>query len=230
MLPFFFAHYDPLVARYFVYDNGSTDASLATLAAHPKVTLRHFAPRGNALIAAAPGFYETCWHKSRGVADWVFIVNIDEHVHHPAGLDYFARCARQGITIIPAKGYEMISAAFPGGGVPLTASVITGVRQPKMNKTCVFSPDAIERLNYSVGRHRAAPEGRVVAPHRGRLKLLHYKYLGAPYVVARHAKLRDRIGVADREHGWARHYFREPAQIEATHRDLLAVAKPVKGL
>ncbi|WP_119302988.1 glycosyltransferase family 2 protein [Dongia deserti] len=42
MLPFFFRHYDDLVARYFVFDNGSTDRSIGMLKQHPKVTLGEF--------------------------------------------------------------------------------------------------------------------------------------------------------------------------------------------
>ncbi len=230
MLPFFFAHYDSLVARYFIFDNGSTDGSRAMLARHPKVTLGELAPQGNDLIAAAPGFYETCWHGSREAADWVFIVNIDEHLHHRDGLAYFARCLDRGITVIPAKGYEMVSDTFPAGEAALTGRIRSGVRHAQLDKICVFRPDAVARINYSAGRHRAEPAGRVVTPRRTRLKLLHYKYLGLPYVAARYAELRERIGAADRERGWGRHYFQAPDEIAGTHRHLLAVAKPVKGL
>ena len=59
MLPFFFQHYDRLVTQYFVFDNGSNDASLALLRAHPKVTLKHYSTKDGTLIGAAPGFYET---------------------------------------------------------------------------------------------------------------------------------------------------------------------------
>ena len=37
ILPFFFRHYDGLVERYVIYDDGSTDGTLALLRAHPKV-------------------------------------------------------------------------------------------------------------------------------------------------------------------------------------------------
>ena len=43
MLPFFFRHYDPIVDRYIVYDDGSTDRTLEMLAAHPRVEVRPFA-------------------------------------------------------------------------------------------------------------------------------------------------------------------------------------------
>jgi hypothetical protein len=37
MLPYFFPHYDTLVSRYFVFDDGFTDRSVDLLNAHPKV-------------------------------------------------------------------------------------------------------------------------------------------------------------------------------------------------
>lgn len=230
MLPFFFRHYDRLVTRYFVFDNGSTDGSLAMLAAHPKVAIRHFAAEDGSLIGAAPAFYETVWHPSRGVADWVIIVDVDEHLHHPDGLRYFTACRRRGVTIIPAEGYEMVAAAFPDAGTRLSADVRSGVRQRYIDKVCVFRPDAISRIGFEVGRHKAAPRGRVVPPSHLALKLLHYKFLSESYVIARYAELGERIPAAERERGWARHYFQDPAQVAATHRKLMAMAKPVKGL
>ena len=40
MLPFFFLHYDHLVQRYVIYDDGSTDNSQQLLSLNPKVELR----------------------------------------------------------------------------------------------------------------------------------------------------------------------------------------------
>lgn len=230
MLPFFFRHYDPLVTRYFIHDDGSTDGSLALLLGHPKVTLRRLERRGDGLIGMAPDFYETCWHVSRGVADWVIIVNIDEHLHHPDGLAYFDRCRRRGDTILPATGYEMVSPEFPPGNAVLSDAVVTGKPLRHLDKLCVFDPNGIRRINYEVGRHHAAPKGYVVAPRRSELKLLHYKYLGAPYVVARQAELRDRISQSERERGWGSHYFKSAKKIASNHRALLAMAKRVEGL
>jgi hypothetical protein len=37
MLPFFFRHYDRLVDRYFMFDDGSSDGTSSILSSHPKV-------------------------------------------------------------------------------------------------------------------------------------------------------------------------------------------------
>jgi Glycosyl transferase family 2 len=44
MLGFLFRHYDPLVQRFVVYDDGSTDDSLEILRSNPKVEVRPTPP------------------------------------------------------------------------------------------------------------------------------------------------------------------------------------------
>jgi hypothetical protein len=230
MLPHFFRHYDPLVDHYFVFDDGSTDGSLDLLRQHPKVSLRRFEAAGDSFVESARRFYDLVWQESRGRADWVMLVNIDEHLHHPHGRDYFRRCLRRGYTVLPAKGYEMVSDRFPHDNVPLHAVVKSGVPTPVLNKLCVFSPDAITHVGYSAGRHKAAPEGRVIVPPRTKLKLLHYKYLGESYVIERYAQLRERMRPGDRaqRRGW--HYFQGSDVIARNHRQILSTASPVPGL
>jgi hypothetical protein len=182
------------------------------------------------VIREAPAFYETVWHQSRGVADWVFIVNIDEFLFHPDGRNYFRRCVREGITILPATGYEMIAPLFPQPGQDLPRAVINGVRRRGMDKLCAFRPDDIRRLRYAPGRHTARPRGRVVQPGTPELKLLHYKYLGEAYLVQRYAELRARTPEEDRGQDLGVHYFKEPERLVEQHRSLLAQAAPVPGL
>lgn len=230
MLPFFFRHYDKLVARYFIFDHGSTDRSAGLLARHPKVTVGTFRTSGQSVIREAPAFYETIWHQSRRTADWVFIVNIDEFLFHPDGRDYFRRCMRDGITILPAAGYEMIAPSFPAFDQDLPLTITKGVRRKSMDKLCAFRPDDIRRLRYTPGRHAARPRGRVIQPHTPELKLLHYKFLGESYVVQRYAELRARTSEEDRGRDLGVHYFKEPTLLLEQHRSLMAAAAPVPGL
>ena len=230
MLPFFFQHYDSLVARYFVFDNGSTDRSISVLMQHPKVTLGEFRTVGDSVISEAPAFYETVWHRSRGEADWILIVNIDELLHHPDGKNYFKRCGRRGVTVLPATGYEMVAERFPDLDDTLSESITRGVRAKHMDKVCAFRPDAIRRINYSPGRHAANPRGRVAYPPAPELNLLHYKYLGESYLLERYAELRARTPDSDRRKGLGVQYFRNQERIVEKHRLLMAEAIPVPGL
>src|SRR5579859_373080 len=98
MLPHFFRHYDGLVDRYFVFDNGSTDASLVLLNSHGRVELAHFRVDTDSFVDEERRLSDTIWQRSRGEADWIVIVDIDEHLFHPDFRTYLATCSRQGVT------------------------------------------------------------------------------------------------------------------------------------
>lgn len=230
MLPFFFRHYDDLVARYFVFDNGSTDRSIELLARHPKVTLGEFRTVGESVIREAPAFYEKVWHQSRTEADWIFIVNIDELLYHPDGKAYFKRCMRRGVTVVPAVGYEMIAEHFPPADANLPDSITHGVRTRAMDKLCAFRPRMIRQIRYTRGRHNADPRGHVTYPPAPELCLLHYKHLGEKYFIERSAELGSRTSDSDRRRGLGAHYFHSLELLIESHGALMRRAMPVPGL
>lgn len=208
MLPFFFRHYDAIVQRYIVFDDGSTDGSVEILSSHPKVELRPMAPYSDraSRIASGLAVQENCWHESRGIADWVVVTDIDEHLHHRDLPAFLAHCKSEGVTIVPALGYHMISDEFPSQEVVLCRSVTTGVMSPHDNKLNLLSPDDVRATNFAAGRHTAEPEGNIVAPSRDELLLLHYKYLGFERTYARHQQYQARQRAGDLARGWGYHY------------------------
>lgn len=215
MLPFMFRHYDEIVQRYFVYDDGSTDGSLNILRAHRKVEVRDASayrdPSSKVLSALA--IVEACWKESRGRADWVIVTDIDEHLYHRQLAQYLRACKRSGITIIPALGYHMISDELPGQEVRLSDAIVKGAPFGVMSKLNIFSPSDIEATNFEVGRHKASPSGNVVAPTRDELLLLHYKYMGFEATLRRHAQYRPRLGPTDIARGWGYHYAWSPEEL-----------------
>jgi len=234
MLGFMFRNYDDLVQRYIVYDDGSTDGSLEILAAHPKVEIRDQAPyrNPNSRVLGAMSMLETCWHESRGRADWVIVGDIDEHLYHPRIDLYLSACKRAGITIIPALGYQMIAEAFPPHGIKLSDSLTMGAPFEDMSKLNIFSPDHVDALHFRPGRHKAAPVGRIVAPLRDELLLLHYKYMGFERTLRRHQQYRPRMRLGDISNDWGYQYRWSPEQladswlqfadklVDISHRDL----------
>lgn len=180
MLGFMFRHYDRLVQRYIVFDDGSTDASLDMLSSHPKVELRPMPAYSDpdSRVASGLAVLDNCWQESRGLADWVIVTDIDEHLWHRDFGAYLRRQKNDGVTIIPALGFQMLSQQFPRKDGLLSEAVTMGAPSLAMSKMNIFSPDDIEATHFTVGRHSASPRGNVVAPARDELLLLHYKYLG----------------------------------------------------
>ena len=101
MLPFFFRHYDSFVDRYVVFDNGSTDGSLDILASHPKVELRRFERTvPDSFVQSHRELQNRVWKGSRGIADWVVVTAIDEHLEAKEDMGaYLSACTRAGITL-----------------------------------------------------------------------------------------------------------------------------------
>jgi hypothetical protein len=215
MLGFFFRHYDPWIARYVVYDDGSTDGTLEALARHPRVEVRRF-PRtvADSFVMSATVLQDRMWKESRGAADWVVITAMDEHLHHPALIPWLEASHDAGITLAPALGYQMVADEVPPEGMQLATGLTRGAPWPKMAKLSLFRPDALEETRFRTGRHAARPTGRLVYPARDELLLLHYKFLGAAYTKARHRLLATGLGAQDRANNWGVHYLAGDAAVE----------------
>jgi len=231
MLPFFFRHYDPIVDRYVVYDDGSTDRTLEMLAAHPRVEVRRFVRTDpESYILSAQMLHDNVWKESRDRADWVIITAVDEHLHHPAELGRYLRVAGDyGITAVPALAFQMVADGFPCADEHLATTRRRGVVLDHYNKLSVFNPNAVTETRYAVGRHSAAPEGEIRYPRDDRLLLFHYKYLGMDYLLGRYALLSRGLGPRDKANRWGFHYDLPRGELEAEFDRLRATAFDVTG-
>jgi hypothetical protein len=232
MLPFFFLHYDKLVQRYIIYDDASTDNSQEILRLNPKVEVRPMPPYSHpeSRITSALALQQTCWKESRGNADWVIVTDIDEHLYHPNIHRYLEQCRRTGVTIIPALGYQMLCEDFPEHGQLLCRSLTRGACSTFYSKLNIFSPNEIDAVNYSPGRHTAALTGHIVLPARDELLLLHYHYLGFERVRKRYSEMLARQREHDIAMGWGRQYSWSSEQLREEWNDiasrLVDVARP----
>jgi hypothetical protein len=216
MLPFFFRHYDPIVERYIVFDDGSTDGSVALLQAHPKVDLRRFPHTdSDSFVLSEQWLSNICWKSSRGHADWVLVIDLDEHLHHRTLRRYLGRCQSAGITIVPALGFQMISNEFPAPDEHLCATRTCGTPWLPMCKASIFDPRKIDEINFAAGRHRATPTGRVIVPRKNEVLNLHYKYLGFERTAARHRELSRGLGRRDHAAGWGHKYRWSDSELRA---------------
>jgi hypothetical protein len=164
MLPFYFRHYREVATKFVILDDSSSDGSAEYLRAQSDVDLDIFHKDHDSLLLATQRFYNEHWKKSRGEADWVIICNIDEHLHHPRLNEYLENEKSKGVTVIPAKGFQMITDDFPASQERLSETRRRGMPWARMDKLSIFDPNAIDEIGYTVGRHTAAPRGHVIFP------------------------------------------------------------------
>ena len=231
MLPFFFRHYDSIVDRYVIFDDGSTDRSLQILADHPKVELRRFVRSDpNSFVLSEQALSNACWKESRGEADWVIVTDLDEHLYHPKMREYLGACAAAGVTLIPALGFQMVCDDLPGPGELLSETSPRGAPFDEMMKPSIFNPDAIAEMNFRLGRHTADPTGDIQVPDRDEVLLLHYKYVERSRTLARHRDLLARLGSTDADNRWGHQYAWSGEEMAADWRSFSAHAVDVRGV
>ncbi|KQS53833.1 hypothetical protein ASG17_12770 [Brevundimonas sp. Leaf363] len=206
MLEHFFRHYD-WVDRFFILDDSSTDGSREYLESRDDVEVKTLVKANpDSWVDSARQIYNSCWKASRGLADWVVITNIDEHLYHPDMRAYLARASQNGVTAIPALGYQMICDSKPNLQSLLSRDHRMGCPWRNMGRLAIFNPAEIEETNFKQGRHRADFTGHVVLPAADDVINLHYKYMGEAETHARHRAQGERLGDIDRERGWGHKY------------------------
>ncbi|MBF8253711.1 MAG: glycosyltransferase family 2 protein [Deltaproteobacteria bacterium] len=210
---FFIRHYESFVERIVIYDEDSTDGTREFLQTRPKVELRRFVrSNANSFELSKQTVQNQSWKESRGEADYVIIVDIDEHIFHPNITEYLTEQKHAGVTIVPTLGFQMVAEDFPSKDEHLASTRTIGFPDYLYSKPCLFDPKAIEEINLGVGSHSARPNGRVNIPERDELLLLHYKYLGFEYLSSRYKQLAPRIGSVDVKNHWDVQFFKSPEE------------------
>jgi hypothetical protein len=233
MLPFFFRHYDSWVDRYFIYDDGSDDGSLEILRAHPKVELRRFERTVEGSFALShTRLQNAAWLESRGVADWVVITALDEHlfVRNTKMHRYLWEQKTIGVTYIPALGFNVIGESFPAGEARLVDAPLRAVASASFNKLSIFDPSAIETPGYLPGRHLASPKGSLLLPRRDDLLLFHFKNIGYERTRDREREQGKRLGSIDRSKRFAERYLWDEARFRQKWDDMNRRAFDVRSI
>jgi glycosyltransferase involved in cell wall biosynthesis len=208
LMPYFLRHYEQFTDKIFVFDNHSTDDTPNIVDSSPK-TIR--------IICGDPEkFYDSHlirmkneeYKKSRGIADWVIIVDTDEFIYHPELVSLLEKYKKSGITFPKTCGYDMIGDNYPKGYVQVYDEIKYGVSEPFYSKRSVFDPSI--DINYAVGAHRCSPTGNVVESPNEDIKLLHYRFLCKEHFVKIMERRQNRCSDENIARGWS--YMKLPPE------------------
>jgi hypothetical protein len=207
MAPFFLRHYEKFCDKIFVWDDESTDGTLELLKAHPKVEILPLEIHGiddayNQKIRS-----ETYRKLSRGIADWVMIVDCDEFHYFdpmPAWDRILLTLERQGAQAIYSEGWQMISEDFPARATTehLYDKIKEGVQDPMYDRL-IFKPEL--NITVGIGHHSYSIPNGALQARTASIKLLHFKYMGEEYMRKRNAKAYKRLVKNNLDHGWGIH-------------------------
>jgi glycosyltransferase involved in cell wall biosynthesis len=206
LMPYFLRHYAQFADRIVVYDNESDDGTAEIARAFPKTCVRTFGTDDQLRDDVLIDIKNNDWKESRGMADWVIVVDVDEFLWHENLPAYLEACRAHGISLPVPQGFEMLAQAPPGGAGQIVDEIRTGAPEPRFAKCCVFDPNRIVEISYGPGCHRANPIGEVRADRSPELKLLHYRFLGRDWVQRRWEARSRRLSPLNRAKRWSVHY------------------------
>jgi hypothetical protein len=199
LLPYFLRHYGSFATRIVCFDNMSTDRSAQIVDSHPLTERVQYDTNGqivDTMYLELKGRYR----QSRGTADWVMCVDIDEFIYHPQLAALLADYTRRGITYPKVQGFEMIAEQPPSGGSQIYEEIRDGRENEWSSKRVVFDP-ALEVV-FEAGCHRATVSGNVVESENADIRLLHYPFLGRDFFIERSRQRRARLSEENKKFGW----------------------------
>lgn len=186
LMPYFLRHYATYASQIVVLDDASDDGTRDIVTACPSAELRDYPGPSQLDDGQFVRIYQRAYRASRGRADWVMCVDVDELVYHQDIVSALADARVAGYRLLQPIGYNMIGTAPPTTSGQIYDEIAEGVLadrgRHKFSKPIVFDP-AIE-LYWRTGRHAARSSGRLPRPHCG-LLLLHFRYLSRAYAADR---------------------------------------------
>jgi glycosyltransferase involved in cell wall biosynthesis len=212
MIEYFLRHYRDIADEIFVWDDESTDGTREILNGAPNVHV--FTPTVHGIDNQyfSDLFSEEYRKRSRGVADWVMVVDVDEFIYQ-GDLRGYLRYLRTecSMPFIFAQGWNMISEEPPYGDYQIYDQVRTGVLDRMYNRA-IFDPNLDIRIG--IGNHEyyimndgaylPIPQYEQDVRLTG-IKCLHMRYLGEEFVKERHKNQFSRLTERNKANGWGVH-------------------------
>lgn len=227
-MPYFLRYYGSFADRIFVYDAFSTDKTRDIVRCCDKAQLVDFHCNEINDLRFLDICNEEYKKHSRGVADWVICVDIDEFVYHPDILTELSKYLDLGVTLLQPYEYYIVCDEPPCIDGQIFEEARSACRNdPKWGKVVAFRPEL--DVNFDVGKHRCKPEPRsyVIRPKFTDLATLHFIYLGEQFYVEKIRRRRQRLSALNKEKNWGYHFMVDDDTALQDYRIVRSQAEPI---
>jgi glycosyltransferase involved in cell wall biosynthesis len=225
-LPFFFDHYEEVVDRFYMYDNFSNDSTRKLIKDNPKAKLINLFSWGKFNEKVLTKCRNTGWKRSKGIADFVIVCDVDELLHHQDLIGYIKGLQENKNTIAQVSGNQMVSTIFPELNIPITTQINTGFADDRFDKLVLFDPNEISAMNYGYGSHTAEPRGNVSFSTEA-IQLLHYSFIGIEEKWQRMHQNADRYSQRNKKHQLGIHYTWSKERLVQEFNEMIEKSNPI---
>lgn len=207
MIRYWVRHYRTVCDKLIVYLDQDTDDDSQIIAEQEGAEVRSYTGTSKLDDIAFIEFAQEHYKEARGQADWVMWTDVDEIIYHPQLVDRLDELHTAGVNVPTIAGYGMVSYSPPATYGQIYDEIQTGFEMPVYAKLCVFDP-ALD-VRWTTGKHEAGFSGGVVCRDDGSdpLKLLHYRWLGEEYHLARNQRNFARVNELNRAYGHGRETY-----------------------
>jgi len=198
LLQHFFNHYKT-ADRIIVYDNMSTDNSVEIIKNNNRecVLFNTYESFNDSIHQSIKN---EIWKKSKGIADFVIVQDLDEFLHFPEYPYNFKKglfeLNKQNPSYVICKGYDMACTQKEFENVPTDEPIFNylnkGIFNKQYCKPNLINPNAIENTNWTVGNHGISPKP-FLPETKFNILLLHYKHTGIEFELEKRLHLKNKI-------------------------------------
>jgi glycosyltransferase involved in cell wall biosynthesis len=193
LIRYWVRHYLTVCERVIVYYDIDSDDGTEDIVEEEGGEARPYFGSGHLDDIEFIRFAEDRYKEARGNADWVIWADADEFLYHPYLWERLNELTRLNVTLPRVDGYDMFSDAPPSGSGQIYHKIRKGVKSSAYDKICIFDPKL--DVKWTTGKHRASiPHGMFQDSDMNiPLKLLHYRWLGEQWYLARNARNYSRL-------------------------------------
>lgn len=228
LIAYWVRHYVSFCDRVIVYVDDATNDGTEEIAEREGAEVRTYYGTGHLDDIAFVRFAEERYKEARGKTDWVIWTDADEILYHPRITERLSEIRASGVNFPDVLGYNMFSENPPTTDGQIYTEIQRGVQSDAYAKRCIFDP--VLDVVWSTGKHNAYVAGPVHTDNTvsdDPLKLLHYRWLGKEWFLARNARNFSRLNAVNisRQHGRETYPGYEGIYSAAWYAEQAALAK-----